>query len=507
MSPLTRSNLLKAASGLAKIGNQLSDSEQAYLQLLIVNIHMLADISFADVTVLIKDEKDFYVLDHARPSNSSTVYQEDVVGKLLNKGSYRLVLSSFQSGEISERGIYSIQKNHWIHTIATPINIKSENDSPSRTVGVMLCEKRSRSSTEAGQIETLYFSAFMRLAQMVADGTYPNPRDIFEHDHPPRVGDGIIVLDTEANSQGLSPNALSALKRIGIIQDSTNKQVHNLNLAVIKSTLKTGLPHSEEIESNSHTVILRCLPLIEKGKVMGTLVLLRDITELRRRDLLLITKDVTIAEIHHRVKNNLQTISSLLQLQSRRLSNPEAKSAVLESARRIRSFAIVHEILSREISNEIRYERIVKSLVDEATEALFSSETSIDLEIQGSAGYISSEIASTLALITNELLQNAIKHAFVDSSEREPKIVIRFKRLKDNLQISVSDNGIGIPKNYELAEDPGTNEINSGTGLGLTIVRTLVESDLRGEIQIMGTRKGTSIKLALALPQLDSVIA
>src|SRR5207302_67420 len=122
------------------------------------------------------------------------------------------------------------------------------------------------------------------------------------------------------------------------------------------------------------TVLLRCLPLLDSSlsgdesspvtqEVTGAVVLLRDISELRRRDRLLVSKDATIREIHHRVKNNLQTISSLLRLQGRRLESPEGRTALRESERRIRSIAIVHEILSREAGDQVPFDEIVRSLV------------------------------------------------------------------------------------------------------------------------------------------------
>src|SRR5207237_6543108 len=111
------------------------------------------------------------------------------------------------------------------------------------------------------------------------------------------------------------------------------------------------------------TVMLRCLPLVEDGTVTGALVLLRDISELRRRDRLLISMDATIREIHHRVKNNLQTISSLLRLQGRRLDSPEAKGAIEESVRRIRSIALVHETLSRETGADGQFNDLVRPRV------------------------------------------------------------------------------------------------------------------------------------------------
>ena len=92
-------------------------------------------------------------------------------------------------------------------------------------------------------------------------------------------------------------------------------------------------------------------------------MMIRDVTDLRRRDRMLLSKDATIREIHHRVKNNLQTIASLLRLQGRRLSSPEAREALAESERRIRSIAIVHETLSRDAGDVVRFGEIVRPLV------------------------------------------------------------------------------------------------------------------------------------------------
>ena len=99
-------------------------------------------------------------------------------------------------------------------------------------------------------------------------------------------------------------------------------------------------------DGSDTTVVLRCMPLLDSGNVTGALVLMRDVSELRRRDRLLLSKDAAIREVHHRVKNNLQTISSLLRLQSRRMPTGEPRSALEEAERRVRSIAVVHEILS-----------------------------------------------------------------------------------------------------------------------------------------------------------------
>ena len=186
---------------------------------------------------------------------------------------------------------------------------------------------------------------------MIAAGEFPFASEEGLTEEAPRVGDGVILLDGSARVEYASPNAVSALHRIGVHANTEGMRLGELGLeeAVVRTAFSLAVPDTEEIERGPQvTVLMRCIPLLEHGKVTGAVVLLRDISELRRRDRLLVSKDATIREIHHRVKNNLQTISSLLRLQGRRSSSPEAKAAIEESVRRIRSIALVHEILSHE---------------------------------------------------------------------------------------------------------------------------------------------------------------
>src|SRR5690606_23126034 len=150
----------------------------------------------------------------------------------------------------------------------------------------------------------------------------------------------------------------------------------------------------------------------ERRRVDGAVVLMRDVSEIRSRDRLLVSKDATIREIHHRVKNNLQTISSLLRLQGRRLTEPTAKAAIEESVRRIRSIALVHETLSREDGDEVELGEIVRPLVRMVEEGLTSPERPIQFSISGDAGKSPSPAATSLAVVLTELLQNIVAHAY-----------------------------------------------------------------------------------------------
>ena len=154
-------------------------------------------------------------------------------------------------------------------------------------------------------------------------------------------------------------------------------------------------------------------------------MLLRDVTELRRRDRLLLSKDATIREVHHRVKNNLQTTSSLLRLQARRLPAGEGRTALNEAERRIRTIALVHEVLSRDPVEQVAFTDIVRPLVRMAEDGLSSSERAVTFEIVGDPGELPAEMATPLAVVLNELLQNAAEHAFpADQRARSGGVVL-----------------------------------------------------------------------------------
>ena len=191
----------------------------------------------------------------------------------------------------------------------------------------------------------------------------------------------------------MSPNANSALHRVGIQANPVGMRLAELGFhdGPVRQAFERREPVVEEFEQGGDvTLLTRCVPVLTgvDGEVTGGLLLVRDVTELRKRDRLLLSKDATIREIHHRVKNNLQTISSLLRLQSRRLQNAEAKAAVVESVRRIRTIALVHETLSREPGDDIAFLEIVRPLVRLAEEGLQSPDRPVRFIVSGNSGRI-----------------------------------------------------------------------------------------------------------------------
>jgi two-component sensor histidine kinase len=251
-----------------------------------------------------------------------------------------------------------------------------------------------------------------------------------------------------------------------------------------------AVPVTEEIERQGDAVVLvRCIPLLDDREVTGALVLLRDVTDLRRRDRLLVSKDTTIREVHHRVKNNLQTISSLLRLQGRRLPPGEGSMALAEAERRIRSIAVVHEILSRDPAQQVLFNEIVDPLLRMAKDGVLTPDRPVSFSVDGEAGELPAEVATPLAVVLTELLQNAVEHAFPGPDDPvfpgTQRVDVGLAHHGGTLVVAVRDNGRGLPEGFA---------IETTTSLGLSIVRDLVTGQLGGTIE-MYTDGGTVVVL------------
>jgi two-component sensor histidine kinase len=223
------------------------------------------------------------------------------------------------------------------------------------------------------------------------------------------------------------------------------------------------------------------------GQHTGGLVLLRDVTELRRRDRELVTKDATIREIHHRVKNNLQTVAALLRLQARRIDIPEGRVALEEAVRRVGAIAVVHETLSQAFDETVDFDDVTDQLTRLVTD-VGSHGVPVRARRTGSFGSINSDAATPLAMVFTELIQNAVEHAF--DPESGGTIEIQCAREGDGLRLLVEDDGVGLPEGFSLED---------ASSLGLSIVSTLV-GELGGQISLGRRNEGAGTRVELWVP-------
>ncbi len=415
----------------------------------------------------------FVVLGQIRPATSQTFFEHDLVGQIYVADELPLVCEAWKKGVIVfgelDEGREELTRYQCI-----PVRWNNE------VIAVLSRAWSPLVGRKTGGLERTYLTLFARFAQMISDGVFPFVTDEDTFEDAPRVGDGVIVLDHLKHIIFASPNAVNALHRMGITSSVTGSTLLELGLRVeaIEVAYLKRLPVIEEFERKPDViVILRCIPLIEDGNVVGAVLLIRDVTDLRRRDRLLLSKDAAIREVHHRVKNNLQTISSLLRLQSRRLNDNAAKQALSEAERRIAAIALVHEILAREPGDQVPFGEIMPALIRLARDGEFHGRE-VNVECEGSLGEVPAEVATPLAVVIAELTQNAVEHAFTEhfNGAAHVKIDLAIDENTQCLHIDVTDNGVGFPEDFN---------IDDTKSLGLSIVRDLVRSQLFGDLNIV----------------------
>ncbi|MGI8773428.1 MAG: sensor histidine kinase [Actinomycetota bacterium] len=446
--------------------SDLTREQAEHLRSLCSSWQVLADLSFSDLFLYVPASAGdgFEVAAQLRPFTSQTLYPRDMVGIRVDQPEHPIVERAFREGRIWSQEAPVLVDGIPVRLDALPVRHEG------RVVGVVTKEGSPGTSRRPGRLEQVYLEAAEHVSVMIADGTFPWPgRPPGEW---PRVGDGLFVLDDDGSVTWASPNALSALRRLGVSQDVLGSALDALGLSdrPVERALHELILVDGEIARGDTYIRVRVMPLIRDGGARGAIVLAKDVTELRQKDRLISVKDATIREIHHRVKNNLQTIASLLRLQGRRLHSEEAKAALQESVLRIGSIALVHETLSEDPSDVAEFGEVARRISKMVGDGLLLPERHISIEVNGSAGPLAADIATPLAVTVTELIQNAIEHAF--PPQTEGKVIVELDRRADEVVVIVTDNGVGI----------GADALR-GSRLGLQIVRSLIE-ELGGSFEI-----------------------
>jgi two-component sensor histidine kinase len=483
---------------LVKAHTDLDEADVAWLNLLMADWQIIADLSFADLVLWLpdRDGKGFWAGAQMRPTTGPTAFVDDVVGTFVPRGRRPLLDSALERQRVAREGDPEWRDDIPVRVEAIPVRHKD------RVIAVVGRNTNLLGVRTPSRLELAYLQTATDLTQMISNGYFPYAGQRSDHVDSPRVGDGFVRVDAAGRVTYASPNALSVYRKLGLAGDLAGGDLAATTRALVpprlrpdEETLSAVLsgrrPLDAEVGNDEATLIVRAIPLRPTGEHLGALVLLRDVTDLRHRDRELITKDATIREIHHRVKNNLQTVAALLRLQARRISTPEGRAALEEAVRRVGSIAIVHETLSQAFDERVDFDevadRIAHMMVDVSSPGVVTSRV-------GSFGTLNAETATPLAMVLTELLQNALEHAFdvADESGQERRIVTEVERPDGRLRVCVEDNGRGLPEGF----DP-----TSSASLGLSIVRTLVESELGGVMQMgPGSDGGTRVVLDLPLP-------
>lgn len=438
--------------------SDLSRRQSEHLRTLCSSWQVLADLSFSDLLLYVRvmGREIFEIAAQLRPFTSQTLYPQDMVGVRVTQPEQPVVERAFREGRIWSQDEPVLVDGIPIRMDAVPVRFGGD------VIAVVAKEGSPATSRRPGRLEQIYLDSSERVSQMICDGTFPFETGTRASEWP-RVGDGLFLIDESGRVKWASPNALSSLHRLGVKQNVLGHFLDDLGVGatpVVRSLTTARLMDGELVRGDTH-VSLRVMPLIANGTVTGALGLARDVSELRQKERMISVKDATIREIHHRVKNNLQTIASLLRLQTRRVNSEEARLALQESVMRVGSIALVHETLSEQPQDVADFGDVASRICRMVSDGLVSPEDGIEIKMEGATGPLGADLATPLAVTLTELIQNSIEHAF--PSGRGGTIGVELGRAGEDVVVRVWDDGVG------LAPAP-----DKTSRLGLQIVRSLI---------------------------------
>lgn len=511
---------MSTLSNLATTYTGLSDEDIEWLDLLMLDWPLLADLALGDVVLWAPTtDGGFIALAHSRPAGSATLFYRDVIGEFLRPDWREVVDEAFATG-----GPVDSKAPVWYEEAAmrlTAYAVRRRGDAghgmetgrntdtgviftgmPTAPFAVITVHTGAVDQHGGSRMGNAFREVASDLFDMIQHGLFPSPGSTRGRERgAPRASDGLVRVDTEGVVTFASPNTQTTMTLLGYRDELEGENFGEAISELVKGQLDTNesLPliaqgrvaRRADVEARGRTVTLRSIPVIRGDERIGGIVLTRDVSELRQQEQELITKDATIREIHHRVKNNLQTVASLLRVQARRARSEEAKQVLGQAMRRVAAIAVVHDTLSTGLSQIVDFDVVFERVLGLAAEVASLHNTTVHPRKEGVFGELPSNYATPLALALTEIVTNAVEHGLAG---REGEVIIRADRNEERLAVEVIDTGTGLPG--------GT----VGDGLGTQIVRTLIEGELGGSIswgpdERGGTRVAVQVPLHWIRPE------
>ena len=302
--------------------------------------------------------------------------------------------------------------------------------------------------------------------------------------------DGLMVVDAQKVIIAVN-NKARHIFQVLHVADVLGRRTNDLaiNWPLVGMVIDTGIAESKQFFMHGRLLLMKVLPVPARPKSNCAIVILQDITELHKKDEELLIKSAVIKEIHHRVKNNLQTIVSLLRLQERRTESSEAKSILQDCIGRVNSIAVVHEYLSQQGDGMIDVGKVAKSIYQALVSSMLNSDFVLETDFATDNVLLPSEKATSIALILNELLQNTIEHAF--AGRTNGKLTVRFNDSGSCYELLIADNGVGLPPDFSWQQS---------SSLGLKIIKTMAEADLKGSFALVPLADG-GVQASVIIPK------
>ena len=451
----------------------LSEKDIDDLVVISRQLPLMANLMNADVFIdcLTRESGVAIVVAEAKPSMHKSMYKESVVGEYAFRHNEPAALRTLELG-MPTRDLRAItQEDQIVKQNVVPI----KNDA-NQIIACLIMETDVYDREKENARMQILSETTEQLTETLMD-TMSDKGHIHSY-----LNDGIVVFDKHGITQSLNPVAASLYRKMGYLDELIGIPYENLVLDgsrfedIIKTT---AIKHSEVNIGNMTLKVKYACMQLNNTELAGIIMVIKDISGEKAIEKELITKSVAIREIHHRVKNNLQTIASLLRLQSRRIENEQAKRAFEESINRVISIAVTHEILAQKGVDDVDIHTILERVISNAV-GMAAQFKNISLDITGDTFNINSDLATSIALVVNELVQNSVQYAF--EGRNSGRIEIKIVKGIQYSSILITDDGVGY--NIETAREGS---------LGMKIVKSIILDKLKGCCSVESSDKGTKV--------------
>ena len=431
-------------------------------------LQTIANLEEADIFVdcPCREGGDAIVVAEAKPEGVPSSYKKTVTGLMAKPENEPAVARSLTLGVATRQMKATTQEN--THVIQTVEPIKNNG----RTIGVLICEKRTDEDHQTS--ERIHFSeeGYERIANvlshMSAEGNWLTEC----------IDEALVLVDKDGIVTYRNSLASELYKSLGYVEDPLGANFEYFRLIPPPADKNEyGNFSFVETKVGKHYLAIKRVAMNSPG--MDYAVIIRDNTWKKEHEKQLVLKSVAIKEMHHRVKNNLQTIASLLRLQARRTENDETRRVLAESMNRILSIATTHELLARSGVDQVNLSEVIHTIKNSTLRFFARPDCMVCVKYEGVAMLVDSDIATAVALIITELLQNSLKYAFQGRSTGQVLILLKPGEVSSSIQ--VVDDGCGFDVK------------NTSRSLGMSIVSSLVQDKLRGKLLVESDSRGTTV--------------
>jgi two-component sensor histidine kinase len=456
----------------------LPQGARDHLANVIANLQLVADMGYGDVALAVPDAAGrLTVVADARPNTAVAPFASSRKGRELKPADEPAAHAALASGQATADERKRTARGIGYATAAWPLGRPEPYAVVVRDLATTVAEA-------AGAMESAFMDVAEELLDSLGDGPLKDVRTGEPFATERTAGDGVMRVAEDGKICYASPNAVNIMRLAGVDSALSGMKASALPGGGFGISPVLGTRQAIAVDTE---VAERVLGYRSIGLSAGALVLVQDLTEAYRREQEIKVKDATIREVHHRVKNNLQTIASLLRIQARRSDSPETRRALAEATERVGSMAVVHDLLAGSDAELIDFAEAARTVVDLVRRGMVGEGSGIEVSVEGQTGPVDAHTATSLALALAELVHNALEHGFADRETGHVDVAMR--RVPGELVLTVRDDGQGLPPGFE----PDTS-----ANLGLAIVRTVVRDDLRGTLSFSGGR-GTTVTVRVPL--------